>query len=37
VVLVDRILLALADRADPVELALGLSGRSGPGGVNVLG
>ena len=37
VALVDRILLALADRTDPVELALALSGRSGPGGVNVLG
>jgi len=37
VALVDRILLDLADRADPVGLALALSGRSGPRGANVLG
>ena len=35
--LVDRILVDLADRADPVGLALALSGRSGPRGADVLG
>ena len=36
-VLVNRILLDLTDRADPVGLALALSGRSGPRGADVLG
>jgi hypothetical protein len=36
VAVVNEILLALADRADPVALALALSGRSGPTVCNVL-
>ncbi len=36
-VVVNGILLALADRADPVALALALSGRRGPRVCNVLG
>jgi len=35
--IVNGVLLALTDRADPVALALALSGRSGPRGTNVLG
>jgi hypothetical protein len=34
---VNRILLELADRADPFALALALSGRPGPVVCNVLG
>ena len=36
VAVVNEVLLALADRADPVALALALSGRSGPTVCNVL-
>ena len=34
---VNRVLLALVDRADPVALALALTGRPGPPTCNVLG